>query len=93
MPVPTIFRFIPNFEDPDDLFPHPVEYFLGVFSKAKLFVYLGFSILYNLANSFGFLVANLVIDINVVKNLRRTLQDKAKRMSKLTFSNTSSDEK
>jgi hypothetical protein len=73
LPAVKIFKYIPNFDQPEDEYPHPFVYFFNKISRGKSFTFLSFNILFDLANSFGFLVANLTI------RLKRLIEEKAQK--------------
>ena len=79
LPVVKIFKYIPNFDQPEDEYPHPFVYFFNKFSRAKSYTFLSFNILFDLINSFGFLVANLIVDILLAIRLKQVVEEKAKK--------------
>jgi hypothetical protein len=68
--IVKIFKFIPNFDQPDDEYPHPFVFFFNKVSKVKSYTFFAFNIIFDLINSFGFLVANLVLDIQLAVKLK-----------------------
>ena len=79
LPVVKIFKYIPNFDQPEDEYPHPFIYFFNKISRGKSFTFLSFNILFDLINSFGFLVANLIVDILLTIRLKQVIEEKAKK--------------
>ena len=79
LPVVKIFKYIPNFDQPEDEYPHPFVYFFNKFSKGKSFTFLSFNIFFDLINSFGFLVANLIVDILLAIRFKKIIEEKAKK--------------
>ena len=79
LPVVKIFKYIPNFDQPEDEYPHPFVYFFNKISRGKSFTFLSFNILFDLINSFGFLVANLIVDILLAIRLKQLIDEKAKK--------------
>ena len=79
LPVVKIFKYIPNFDQPDDEYPHPIVYFINKISRGKIYAFFSFNILFDLINSFGFLVANLIVDILLAIRLKQVIEEKAKK--------------
>lgn len=79
--VVKIFKFIPNIDQPDDEYPHPFVFFFNKVSKARSYTFFAFNIIFDLINSFGFLVVNLVLDILLAIKLKQVIEEKEKKMS------------
>jgi hypothetical protein len=79
LPVVKIFKYIPNFDQPEDEYPHPFIYFLNKFCRGKSYTFFSFNILFDLINSFGFLFANLIVDILLAIRLKQVIDEKAKK--------------
>ena len=85
LPVSKIFNFKPNYFDPYKNYPDYIE--LASINNSLVLLYLTSSILYNLINSLGFIVANLVVDINLFRAMRSVFEDRAKNTSRVIQSN------
>ena len=79
LPVVKIFKYIPNFDQTEDEYPHPIVYFINKISRGKIYAFFSFNILFDLINSFGFLVVNLIVDILLAIRLKQVIEEKAKK--------------
>ena len=85
LPVYKIFSFSPNYFQPLLNYPDYIEY--SNISFAFVYLYLSASILYNLISSIGFIVANLVVDINIMLAMKKVIAERAKNTSRAIQSN------
>lgn len=82
LPVVKIFRFRPNFTNPLDDYPTPMALMFERQIKISiLYLYLSFNLIADFINYILFLVINLVIDVCLVRKLRRTLNEKLEKGS------------
>ena len=77
LPVYKIFSFRPNYFKPDYNYPDYIDY--SRISHTLVILYLSASILYNFITSIGFIVANLVVDINLLIAMKKVLAERAKK--------------
>lgn len=89
--VVKIFHSYPNSFDPTYEYPFTSNSFYSRISDTLLYVYLSFEFLFNLVNYFVFLGVNFVLDIVLAINMKRTLNEKAKK--KLTMAVQQKSEK
>lgn len=76
LPIPKIFRYSPNYYDPDENYPMPFFHTMTEISTALVFVYFAFNILFDVINYVAFLFVNLCVDINLIRTLRKVLDEK-----------------
>ena len=89
LPVSKIFTFRPNYFKPEHNYP---DFFESNFSEkisALIIVYLAANIIYNLINSVGFMIANLVVDINLLMSMKKVLAEREKNKSRAVQANES----
>lgn len=85
LPVPKIFTFKPNYLTPQYNYPDYIE-FTNV-SLALGLIYLSSNTLYNLISSFGFIISNLIVDINIMLAMKQVLAERAKNTSRAIQAN------
>lgn len=81
LPIAKMFSFLPNFSDPSSEYPYHFE---SLFSEVHinsilLLIYLILSIIYTWFNFFGFIIGNLVVDINLLLEMRKVIAEKEKK--------------
>lgn len=87
LPVYKIFSFKPNYIQPEYNYPDYIEY--SNISFVLVYLYLSASILYNLVSSVGFIVANLVVDLNIMLAMKKVLAERANKIKRAIQSNES----
>ena len=85
LPLSKIFTYKPNKFRPDHNYPDYLD--MSQISKALMFVYLTSNILYNLISSIGFILANLVVDINILRAVKQVIAEREKNTSRAIQSN------
>ena len=88
LPIPKIFTFKPNYFRFDHNYPDFLDF--SDINDALIFLYLSSSILYNLINLIGFIVANLVVDINLLFSMKKVIAERAKNTSRAVQTNENS---
>lgn len=79
LPVSKIFTFKPNFMWPEMDYPLLFEYRISELKNSLLFLYYISSIIYNLINTFGFTIINLVVDINILFAMKKVIAERHKK--------------
>ena len=76
LPVSKIFNYKPNYYLPIKNYPDYIK--LDRIDNALVFLYLTSNILYNLFCSIGIIIANLVVDINMLLAMKQVIAERAK---------------
>lgn len=79
LPVSKIFTFKPNFIWPEMDYPLLFEFRISELKNSLLFLYYISSIVYNLVNTFGFTIINLVVDINILFTMKKVIAERNKK--------------
>lgn len=87
LPTGKIFSFQPNFNNPYNTYPSTIEDSFSEMRNVMIFLYLSSNILYNLINFVGFILANLIVDINLLLSMRNVMAQRAKNSSRAIQSN------
>ena len=85
LPISKSFTYKPNYFRPSHNYPDYIE--LSEVNEALRFIYLSASIFYNLISSIGFIVANLVVDINLLIALKEVISERDENTSRAVQSN------
>lgn len=78
LPISKMFRFLPNFDNPLNSYPDTFDSKFKVFSFPIILSYVILSIIYNLINSLGFIVINLVVDISILITMKNVMEKQEK---------------
>ena len=81
----TVFTYKPNYFRPEHNYPDYLE--LLQISKALMYVYIITNLIYGLISSFGFIVINLVVDINILRAIKQVIAEREKNTSRAIQSN------
>ena len=85
LPVSKIFTYKPNYFRHDHNYPDYLEF--SKISDTLIFLYLISYIFYNLISSLGFILVNLVVDINILRAVKQVIAERNKNTSKAVQSN------
>ena len=85
LPVSKVFTYKPNYFRQEHNYPDYIE--LSEVNEALRFLYLTSSIFYNLLSSIGFIVANLIVDINIVIAMKKVISEREENTNRAVQSN------
>ena len=85
LPVPNIFTFKPNYFKIVNEYPDYIDIY--DIHTSLVYVYLSFSIFYYMISSIGFIIANLVVDINLLLAMKQVMAERAENTSRAIQSN------
>ena len=80
LPLSKIFTYKPNYFRPDHNYPDYLEF--SEIRNSLMFFFLVSNILYGIISSFGFVVVNLVVDINILRAMKQVIVERAKKTSR-----------
>lgn len=87
LPISKMFTYLPNYYKPYQNYPDFLESHFADNNIRLAFIYLSFSIIYNMINSIGFILANLIVDLNLLVSTKKVLADRAKNTSRAIQAN------